>query len=217
MQNFLIFRGGLHYCRGKEAADFSYSENEKSGYLSFAADDRLLRTIPPHPQTPYRAHSGDVRTLHDAKNFLYLINSSRFASKRDFIDALKETDYDLVIVDLFHNGEQLTNEDIAELRAKKDGSARLAICYMSIGEAEDYHYYWRREWKRRRPVWLTKENPAWKGNYKVRYWRPDWKSLILGNPDAYLDKILAARFDGVYLDIIDAFEYFESRREKKDE
>ncbi|MGP1457738.1 MAG: endo alpha-1,4 polygalactosaminidase [Treponema sp.] len=205
----------IDYCRGKEAADFSYSENEKSGFLSFAADDRLLRTIPPHPQTPYHSNSGDVRTLHDAKNFLYLINSSQFASKRDFIDALKATDYDLVIVDLFHNGEQLTHEDITELRTKKNGGAQLTVCYMSIGEAEDYRYYWRREWKRRRPAWLTKENPEWRGNYKVRYWHPDWKNLIMGNPDSYLDKILSAGFDGVYLDIIDAFEYFESQRTER--
>ena len=36
----------------------------------------------------------------------------------------------------------------------------------------------------------------------------------MGSPDAYLDRILAAGFDGVYLDIIDAFEYFEAKRAK---
>ena len=204
----------IDYCRGKTAAEFSQSENEKSGFLSFAADDRLLRTIPSFPQPPYQSHSGDVRTLHEAKNFLYLINSSQFASKEDFIGALKATDYDLLIIDLFHTGVQLAKDDIAELRAKKNGGARLVVCYMSIGEAEDYRYYWRREWKRRRPAWLAKENPEWKGNYKVRYWHNDWKGLVMGSPDAYLDRILAAGFDGVYLDIIDAFEYFEAQRAK---
>ncbi|MCX5769013.1 MAG: hypothetical protein NTZ09_01885 [Candidatus Hydrogenedentes bacterium] len=34
---------------------------------------------------------------------------------------------------------------------------------------------------------------------------------ILGGPDAYLDRIITAGFDGVYLDIIDAFEYFEEK------
>ena len=49
------------------------------------------------------------------------------------------------------------------------------------------------------------------GNYTLRrrYWHPDWKKIIYGNSDAYLDRIVAAGFDGVYLDKIDVFEYFE--------
>ena len=33
--------------------------------------------------------------------------------------------------------------------------------------------------------------------------------MIFGSPEAYLDKILAARFDGVYLAIIDAYHHYE--------
>lgn len=43
----------------------------------------------------------------------------------------------------------------------------------------------------------------------VRYWEEDWQSVIYGSDGSYLRKILNAGFDGVYLDIIDAFEYFE--------
>ena len=40
-----------------------------------------------------------------------------------------------------------------------------------------------------------------------------WKSVIFGtSPDAYLDQIIAAGFDGVYLDIIDAFEYWRDEK-----
>ena len=53
------------------------------------------------------------------------------------------------------------------------------------------------------------ENPNWPGNYKVRYWEQSWKDIIYGNDNSYLKKILDAGFDGVYLDIIDAFEYYE--------
>ena len=58
---------------------------------------------------------------------------------------------------------------------------------------------------------MEQENPDWAGNYKVRYWDPEWQTIISGAPDSYLGKIQAAGFDGVYLDIIDAFEYFESQ------
>jgi len=80
---------------------------------------------------------------------------------------------------------------------------------MSIGEAEDYRYYWQSGWKVGNPSFLDKENPNWKGNYKVRYWDKDWQNIIYGNDNSYLKKILDAGFDGVYLDIIDGFEYFE--------
>jgi len=80
-----------------------------------------------------------------------------------------------------------------------------------LGEAEDYRYYWKDEWKNNPPKWLEDENPDWEGNYKVKYWMKDWQNIIYGNSDSYLDKILSVGFDGVYLDIIDAFEYFENK------
>jgi len=61
------------------------------------------------------------------------------------------------------------------------------------------------------PSWLAEENPEWPGNYKVRYWNKDWQNIIYGKDDSYLKKILDRGFDGVYLDIIDAFEYFEDQ------
>ena len=83
------------------------------------------------------------------------------------------------------------------------------IAYLSIGEAEDYRYYWQPEWKENPPAWLLDENPNWPGNHKVYYWDPEWQAIIYGNHSSYLAKILAAGFDGVYLDLIDAYETFE--------
>ena len=87
---------------------------------------------------------------------------------------------------------------------------------MSIGEAEDYRWYWQNAWDRRRdgvadsgaPEWLGPSNPDWVGNYKVRYWEESWQSIIYGSAESYLDKVISTGFDGVYLDIIDAFEYW---------
>jgi len=134
-----------------------------------------------------------------------------------FLTDIEATDYDLVLIDLFFNDLVFTPIDIARLKIKNNGSQRLVICYMSIGEAEDYRYYWQKEWKVGEPIWLEKENPDWKGNYKVRYWEEEWKSLILGDNSAYLDKIINLGFDGVYLDIIDGFEYFEDKYPNEEE
>ena len=80
---------------------------------------------------------------------------------------------------------------------------------MSIGEAEDYRYYWQADWSTNPPSWIEEENPDWEGNYIVKYWEQEWQDIIYGNDNSYLKKIVDAGFDGVYLDIIDAFEYFE--------
>ena len=47
------------------------------------------------------------------------------------------------------------------------------------------------------PEWLDSVNPNWDGNFKVRYSDPDWQSILFGGEGAYLDRILAAGFDGV--------------------
>ncbi len=200
------------YCYTVSNIDKSYRRNSENGFLSFAADKRNLTSIPKYPNEPYNANSNDITALSDAKNFLYLINSEKFVSKRQFIDTVKNTNYDAVIMDLFHFETPYTAAEIKELKTKRNGGKRLVICYMSIGEAEDYRYYWNKNWKTRKPDWLTEENRNWPGNYVVKYWKTDWQNIITGNDNSYQKKILDAGFDGVYLDIIDAFEHFESKR-----
>ena len=199
------------YCSAASNVDASYRHNKKNGFLSFAAGKRNLTAIPKYPNVPYNANAKDINTVADTENFLYLINSEKFSTKRQFIDTLKNTDYDIIIMDLFHFEKAYTAAEIRELKTKRNGGKRLVICYMSIGEAEDYRYYWNGAWKTGKPAWLAEENPHWKGNYVVKYWDPDWQKIITGNDGSYQKKILDAGFDGVYLDIIDAFEYFENK------
>lgn len=202
----------IDYCWTHSYMDDSYARNSGNGYISFAADHRELDTIPDYPAAPCGANTSDVTALGSANNFLYIINPSQFAAKQDFLDAIIATKYDVVLIDLFFNdGSALTSTDIASLKSKYGGGSRLVICYMSIGEAENYRYYWQSGWRPGKPEWLGRQNPSWPGNYKVRYWHPDWQAIIYGNDGSYTKKILDAGFDGVYLDIIDAFEYWESR------
>jgi len=93
----------------------------------------------------------------------------------------------------------------------------IPIAYISIGEAESYRYYWEKNWVEKKdhdllsptaPKWLGHTNPDWEGNFKVRYWDTDWRDNII---KPYLDKIIAQGFHGVYLDIIDGFEYWSDQ------
>ncbi len=199
------------YCSAETYVDDSYAQNNAKGYISFATDHRELDNIPSYPAEPYNVNDSDIGSLSQAQNFLYLINPESFASKNEFLDQLSQTDYDVLILDLFFEGVQLNPSDIASLKTKANSGSRLVIAYMSIGEAEDYRYYWQDEWQTSPPSWLAEENPDWPGNYKVRYWDQDWQGIIYGNDNSYAKRIIDAGFDGVYLDIIDAYEYFENQ------
>jgi cysteinyl-tRNA synthetase, unknown class len=102
---------------------------------------------------------------------------------------------------------QFQPKEVARMKRRPDGSNRVLLAYLSIGEAERYRPYWQRDWydPAKKPPWLDKENRRWAGNFAVQFWRPEWQELIFGTPESYLDRIVAQGFDGVYLDRADAF------------
>ncbi len=197
------------YCSDHSFIDNCFSVNSSNGFISFPSADRELRAIPTYPSTPENENATDIVNLDSAKNFLYLINTDIFTSKQDFIQQVAAKNYDVIIMDAFFNDELFSSSEINQLKHKANGGIRLVIAYMSIGEAEDYRWYWQKNWKRGNPDFIEKQNPQWKGNYKVRYWMTDWKNIIYGTADSYTQKLLNSGFDGAYLDIVDAFEYFE--------
>jgi len=198
------------YCSTHSNIDISYQKNAAKNYLSFAAPERNLNVIPNYPSQIINENLSDINSLSDAKNFLYLINSEKYSNKQSFIDAISLTNYDVILIDYALNEIPFTSTEINSLKVKKNGAKRLVISYMSIGEAENYRFYWNDSWLSSKPDWLDEENPDWEGNYKVKYWKTDWQNIIYGTNNSYLKKILDAGFDGVYLDIIDAFEYYEN-------
>jgi len=124
---------------------------------------------------------------------------------------ISNSGFELIVIDYSLNGEEsgeYSNVQVSEIK----NSDKLPIAYLSIGEAEDYRFYWEAKWKTDPPVWLGRENPEWKGNYKVKFWEKEWKDIVF----SYMDRIIANGFSGVYLDIVDAFEYWSDDEIDKD-
>jgi len=138
-------------------------------------------------------------------SFAYVLQSDSLAkSKAEAVAKLTARGRDWIVLDAsYSTDEPWTALDLATIRAGKVG--RKVIAYLSIGEAEDYRAYWQSSRKTNPPAFLLGENPEWKGNFRVKYWQADWQKIILAD----VDKIMAAGFDGVYLDIVDGFETFE--------
>jgi len=171
----------------------------EKGYLFFLAQqglDAVSRKAAPAPPA-------DVAGLGAARDLLVLLNPVRFDGRRAYLRALQAAPQDVLVVDLFHEEKPLTAEEVSSLRAGPRGR-RLVLVAMSLAKAGEYRYYWKPEFKASPPSWLGPEDPHWAGDYQARFWDPGWKTLLCGGEGAYLDKILAAGFDGVVLDGLDA-------------
>lgn len=122
---------------------------------------------------------------------------------------------DLVVVD-YTRGDAtnapLTPAEVDRMRVKPDGGRRLVVSYFSIGEAESYRFYWKKDWETDPPGWYVAENCAWPRNYMVRFWHDGWRDIIYRGAGSYLERIIAAGMDGVYLDRIDIYENLLSER-----
>ena len=133
------------------------------------------------------------------------------------IDEIGSSKYDLLIIDYSSDGTEEGEYSSLDLQLMREPEDKLLLSYLSIGEAETYRYYWEEDWDLNNdgipdpsaPEWLDIENTDWEGNFKVKYWLEEWQNIIFGSNESYLDRIINNGFDGCYLDIIDAYEYYQ--------
>jgi len=173
-------------------------ENE---FLNYCPNEREATEI---LEKVYFENKNDIIDLSQAKNFLYLLNPMKFKNKKEYIEKLSQTKYDVIIIDMYFNDIKLTTKDIEKLKKKPQGGKRLVIGYFSIGEAEDYREYWKDAWDKKWPAWISYENENWEGNYIVKYWSKEWGGIV----GKMLSKFIDTGFDGVFLDTIDTYESF---------
>lgn len=201
----------LDYASDKKCAADAYKKAASLDYLEQVSAVRDLDEMPVAPIN--NENDAAVTSLKQAKNYLTLLNPGHFPSRSAYLDALAASNYDLLIIDAYYDDAVLSPVDVARLQRKPNGARRLVYAYLSIGEAGDYRTYWQPVWNKKRPTWMADANEDWEGDYKVKYWDREWKSILYGSKDSELDKILSAGFDGAFLDVVDAFDYFRSREE----
>ena len=202
----------MDYARTRKAVDAAYRLSRARGYAPFVANDvaSALSSLPPYPRYPVDANSANVMSLQGVKNFLYLRNTSGFGRQDEFAIKLHGTNFDLVVVDVFHRtGEPLSRRAVETLKFKKLGARRLVLAHMNIGAAETDRFYWRPHWREGSPIWISAPYPGSPDKYFVEYWRPVWQQIITGNTNSYVYGIVDQGFDGVLLDGLEAYRYFE--------
>jgi cysteinyl-tRNA synthetase, unknown class len=149
----------------------------------------------------------DTRTLPDVKFFAYQIQDQEQPAK---MNALIDSHYDLLVIDQTRSnkGEETYDSrgDVMRLKssAGSRGRGKIVLCYLDVGEAESYRWYWQSGWHVGNPAWIIAPDPGgWDENYPVAYWNAEWKSIML----EAIDRIIDDGYDGVYLDWLEAYSF----------
>lgn len=186
-------------CSGGDAARLAAADK----VLQFTAVDHRLQSIPARP--PFE-NADTQLSLIKARNLLVNLRSEPEATKAEWVMKLGRTNHDVLIIDAFHRGsDPLTKAEIESLKFKQLGSRRLVLAAMSLTQASEDRYYWKKEWLPGNPAYLIRRLGD-SGEWQVDYWQSDWKQ-ILGQ---YFKGLMDLGFDGVMLEGLDVFYQLEA-------
>ena len=135
------------------------------------------------------------------------VNDWFYQLQADDYETLANSKYDLLVIDGDPVVYDLNRNVVERMKCGGDGDKYL-ISYLSVGQAENYRDYWQTDWGVGNPSWIAYADEFWLGDFYVRYWEPEWQEILLSRVDAVVDK----GFDGLYLDVIDAYAFFETER-----
>ena len=199
----------VEFASGPETVNEVYRTNKERGLLSFVTGDKNMESIPTHPSEPYANNSASTTDISNAKNFLYIENSKGFDTFGEYVGQIRDTNFDVVVMDIFHNKAVITREQVAALKYKKIGAKRLVLAHMEIAKAHPEMYYWHPDWKPGAPAFLDIPNPKDPGNYYVRFWQPEWQDIFFGSNNSFIGGLVDLGFDGVVVHGLDAWKHYE--------
>jgi len=201
----------LDAAKTRENIRTSFRENAKRGFVSYAAPAPVdfLNRLPGYWKRPWGNNADSVVSLRGVKNFVYLTDSSAFGRQDEFAMKMHETNFDMVVVDVFHGRNPLNKRAVDTLRYKKMGSRRLALASVDIGTAASYHYYWKPDWRERNPQWIRTPLPDDPDRHFVQFWHDEWQKLIYGNTNSFIYGVIQQGYDGIVLHGLEVVNFFE--------
>ena len=142
--------------------------------------------------------------LADVRHWLYMIDVDLDQQAADQVAA---SEHDLVVLDFLPSESGNADFPMAEVVSQLQNAPhpKLVLAYINIGEAEDYRTYWQDGWRAGDPDWILGLDPdGWEGNFPVAFWHEQWREIWLAE-SGYIEAIVDAGFDGVYLDWVEAY------------
>lgn len=195
----------IESCKTQKEVDAAYAGGERDRVLTYAGvETDNLNTLPKgHPRGE---NALPVTTITAARNWLPLLRADRFGTKAEWVMSMERTNQDVLFIDVAHRGaDALTKEDVKRLKYKELGAPRLMLAVLPVGKAYDWRWYWQKGWEAGNPPFLFAPIPAEPGTFITDMADPKWKELL----GKYLAGVMDLGFDGVVLDNLDTYLWFE--------
>lgn len=195
----------IENCKAQKDVDAAYKAAARDRVLTYAAvnDEDLTKLQKGHP---VGENAQPVVAVTGARNWMPLLRADRFGNKATWLMAMERTNHDAMLIDVAHRGsDPLTKDEVKKLRFKELGAPRLMLAVLPIGKAYDWRWYWKRGWEAGNPPFLFAPDGDDPGSFITDVSDPQWKELL----GKYLAGIMDLGFDGVVLDDLDTYLWFE--------
>jgi len=190
----------IDYCRKAGNINRSYRQNKARTYLSFTTPTKLMDTTPLPQNSPIGTHPGSVAELNKVQNFIFAGGGGQYPNVSGFLSAVGISDSDLLITSLdYRQSSRLTEEQVEGLKRKSSGGRRLVLAAIDLSRLRPQEGVWQPAWSESAPAWLKSALPTEGAGYVVAFWQSGWKHVLFGNYLSWLNQVLSAGFDGVYL------------------
>jgi len=127
--------------------------------------------------------------------------------RAEWIEHMGGNNYDLLIVaPVLQDRRLLSRQEVESLRLKKVGTRRLVLARLNVGQIFGDDGPPLSSTGQGGMNWL--EAPRADGSRPARYWHPVWRQWIGARFAALID----LGFDGVMLEGVEAFSFFETSR-----
>lgn len=178
-------------------------------YHAISTDTLERALLPSHPARPFDESPSSVVSLRDIKNFAVVGNSPAYGRQDEFALRMHQTNYDMLIVDVFHGRDPLTRQAVETLKYKQVGAKRMVLARVDVGVAASYLYYWKNNWQPGSPPWIGAPLHNDPDRYYANFWRPEWQRIIFGDTASYIYGVIDQGYDGVVIAGADIFEIYE--------
>ena len=173
---------GLDYADANNATTITAAQ-------AYASDNNIIELVRPHSLSglsamtlPSDTTTDAISHVADAKNFIFMDRADEVTT---YLDALKSSDYDLIIMTPFSADSSWESprsaEDVDALRTKSTGNSRLVFAYIDISRVFSTDTtYWQSEWNniQSQPQWINKNITPNSPDYYANYWRHEWKTIL---------------------------------------
>lgn len=194
-------------CASEDSFDEAIQDSVGNNALLYAFTDQQYAFKNIKNQVIINENAKNIENLNDAQNILFLLDTSLYNDKFSFIEDIRNSNFDIVIIPVFFNHQPFDKEEINSLKFKKNGTRRQIIAVFNISETNEDEYYWKSGWKIGAPYWLKRLSFVDKDGILVEYWAPEWKNIIA----KYFKGIVTLDFDGVFLTGLENYHYFEQQ------